>query len=65
MQAKSVPKAIGFSIEGRFVRGVKVAGFAGLQNGELMAAQDLLYSYRTVDITALCLVIAGRVRRSD
>lgn len=35
---ESVPKALGFSIEGHFVRSVQVAGFAGLQNGDLMAA---------------------------
>jgi hypothetical protein len=35
---ESVPKALGFLIEGHFVRSVQFAGFAGLQNGELMAA---------------------------
>lgn len=35
---ESVPKALGFSIDGHFVRSVQFAGFAGLQNGELMAA---------------------------
>jgi hypothetical protein len=35
---ESVPKALGFLIKGHFVRSVQFAGFAGLQNGELMAA---------------------------
>jgi hypothetical protein len=35
---ESVPKALGFLIEGHFVRRVQFAGFAGLQNGKLMAA---------------------------
>jgi hypothetical protein len=35
---ESVPKALGFLIEGHFVRSVQFAGFAGLQNGKLMAA---------------------------
>jgi hypothetical protein len=33
-----VPKALGFAIEGHFVRTAQAAGFAGLLNGELMAA---------------------------
>ena len=35
---ESVPKALGFSIQGHFVRTVQVAGFAGMFNGELLAA---------------------------
>jgi hypothetical protein len=35
---ESVPKALGFVIEGHFVRSAQTAGFAGLLNGELMAA---------------------------
>jgi hypothetical protein len=35
---ESVPKALGFAIEGHFVRTAQAAGFAGLLNGELMAA---------------------------
>jgi hypothetical protein len=35
---ESVPKALGFAIEGHFVRTAQTAGFAGLLNGELMAA---------------------------
>ncbi len=35
---ESVPKAVGFAIEGHFVRSAQTAGFAGLLNGELMAA---------------------------
>ncbi len=35
---ESVPKALGFSIEGHFERSAQTAGFAGLLNGELMAA---------------------------
>jgi hypothetical protein len=35
---ESVPKALGFLIEGHFVRSVQFAGFAGFQNGELLAA---------------------------
>jgi hypothetical protein len=34
----SVPKALGFAIEGHFVRTAQTAGFAGLLNGELMVA---------------------------
>jgi hypothetical protein len=35
---ESVPKALDFVIEGHFVRSVRLAGFAGLQNSELLAA---------------------------
>ncbi len=35
---ESVPRALGFVIEGHFVRSAQTAGFAGLLNGELMAA---------------------------
>jgi hypothetical protein len=35
---ESVPKALGFAIEGHFVRTAQTAGFAGLLNGELMEA---------------------------
>jgi hypothetical protein len=35
---ESAPKALGFAIEGHFVRSAQTAGFAGLLNGELMAA---------------------------
>jgi hypothetical protein len=35
---ESVPKALGFAIDGHFVRTAQTAGFAGLLNGELMAA---------------------------
>ena len=35
---ESVPKALGFAVEGHFVRTVQAAGFAGLFNGHLMAA---------------------------
>lgn len=35
---ESVPRALGFAIEGHFVRSAQTAGFAGLLNGELMAA---------------------------
>jgi hypothetical protein len=35
---ESVPKALGFAIEDHFVRTAQTAGFAGLLNGELMAA---------------------------
>jgi hypothetical protein len=35
---ESVPKALGFAIDGHFVRTAQSAGFAGLLNGELMAA---------------------------
>jgi hypothetical protein len=35
---ESVPKALGFLIECHFVRSVQFAGFAGLQNRELMEA---------------------------
>ncbi len=35
---ESVPRALGFLIQGHFVRTAQVAGFAGLLNGELLAA---------------------------
>ena len=35
---ESVPKALGFLLEPHFVRTAQVAGFAGLLNGELLAA---------------------------
>lgn len=35
---ESVPRALGFLIQGHFVRTVQTAGFAGLLNGELLAA---------------------------
>ena len=35
---ESVPRALGFLIQGHFVRTVQAAGFAGLLNGELLAA---------------------------
>jgi hypothetical protein len=35
---ESVPKALGFAIEGHFVRTAQAAGFAGLLNGQLLAA---------------------------
>ena len=35
---ESVPRAFGFSITGHFVRTAQTAGFAGLLNGELLAA---------------------------
>ena len=38
LQDESVPKVLGFGIEGHYVRTAQTAGFAGLLNGELMAA---------------------------
>ena len=35
---ESVPRALGFLIHGHFVRTAQAAGFAGLLNGELLAA---------------------------
>jgi hypothetical protein len=35
---ESVPRALGFLIQGHFVRTAQAAGFAGLLNGELLAA---------------------------
>ncbi len=35
---ESVPRAFGFAINGHFVRTAQTAGFAGLLNGELLAA---------------------------
>ncbi len=35
---ESVPRALGFLIQGHFVRTAQTAGFAGLLNGELLAA---------------------------
>ena len=37
----SVPRALGFLIPGHFVRTAQAAGFAGLLNGELLAAMKL------------------------
>ena len=34
---ESVPRSMGFAIEGHFVRTVQAAGFAGLLNGVLLA----------------------------
>ena len=38
---ESVPRALGFLIQGHFVRTAQAAGFAGLLNGELLAAMKL------------------------
>ncbi len=38
---ESVPRALGFLILGHFVRTAQTAGFAGLFNGELLAAMKL------------------------
>lgn len=35
---ESVPRALGFLIQGHFVRTAQAAGFAGLLNGELLTA---------------------------
>ena len=35
---ESVPRSLGFAIEGHFVRTVQTAGFAGLLNGDLLVA---------------------------
>ena len=35
---ESVPRALGFALEGHFVRTAQAAGFAGLSNGELLAS---------------------------
>ena len=35
---ESVPRELGFLIQGHFVRTAQTAGFAGLLNGELLAA---------------------------
>jgi hypothetical protein len=35
---ESVPRALGFLIQGHFVRTAQAAGFAGLLNGDLLAA---------------------------
>ena len=37
---ESVPRALGFLIQGHFVRTVQTAGFAGLFNGELLASMQ-------------------------
>ena len=55
---ESVPKALGFSIEGHFVRSVQVAGFAGLQNGDLMAAMvtgdyEVLITFDVIQATTV------------
>ena len=38
---ESVPRALGFLIQGHFVRTAQTAGFTGLFNGELLAAMKL------------------------
>lgn len=38
---ESVPRALGFLIQGHFVRTAQTAGFAGLFNGELLTAMKL------------------------
>ncbi|MGB4115205.1 MAG: hypothetical protein WBK51_01515 [Polaromonas sp.] len=38
---ESVPRSLGFLIQGHFVRSAQTAGFAGLFNGELLAAMKL------------------------
>ena len=47
---ESVPKALGFFLQPHHVRTVRAAGFAGLLNGELLAAMkvagyDLLITF--------------------
>ncbi len=37
---ESVPRTLGFSIQGHFVRTAQAAGFAGLLNGELLTAMQ-------------------------
>ena len=37
---ESVPKALGFELEGHFVRTVQVMGWSGLSNGRLLAVMD-------------------------
>ncbi len=72
---ESVPKALGFLIEGQFVRSVQFAGFAGLQNGELMAAmanegydclitfdQNLPYQQNDVLPVAVIVLVASNNR---
>jgi hypothetical protein len=72
---ESVPKALGFLIEGHFVRSVQFAGFAGLQNGELMAAmfkasydvlitfdQNLPYQQNAILPVAVIVLIAQNNR---
>jgi hypothetical protein len=44
---ESVPRALGFLIQGHFVRTAQAAGFAGLLNGDLLAAM------KAVDFDAL------------
>lgn len=38
---ESVPRALGFLIQGHFVRTAQSAGFAGLLNGQLLTAMKL------------------------
>ena len=72
---ESVPKALGFLIEGHFVRSVQFAGLAGLQNGELMAAmvsesydclitfdQNLPYQQNAVLPVAVMVLVAANNR---
>jgi hypothetical protein len=74
---ESVPKALGFAIEGHFVRTAQTAGFAGLLNGELMAAmkdagyevlitfdQNLPYQ-QNVNLPVAVVVLVARNNRVD
>ena len=72
---ESVPRAFGFAITGHFVRTAQTAGFAGLLNGELLAAmktanfdvlvtfdQNLPYQQNTTLPVAVVLLIAPNNR---
>lgn len=72
---ESVPRAFGFAITGHFVRTAQTAGFAGLLNGELLAAmkagnfdvlvtfdQNLPYQQNMVLPVAVVVLIAPNNR---
>ncbi len=72
---ESVPRALGFAVTGHFVRTAQTAGFAGLLNGELLAAmkraefdvlitfdQNLPYQQNVILPVAVLVLIAPNNR---
>ena len=72
---ESVPKALGFQLEGHFVRTAQAAGFGGMSNGKLLAAmkaadfevlvtcdQNLPYQ-QGIDIPVKVLVLVAKDNR--
>ena len=74
---ESVPRALGFSIEGHFVRTAQAAGFAGLLNGELLTAMksadfDVLITFdqnlpyqQNVNLPVAIIVLVGPNNRVE